>query len=54
LGGINTYDGLPEQRPFLGEAVEPLSITHIEQAKSIVTIAYLMAVGGAVGYLWLW
>jgi adenosylcobinamide-phosphate synthase len=53
LGGINVYDGLPQERPALGDEVEPLSIKHIDRAKWTMTIAYLLAVAGAGGYLWL-
>lgn len=52
LGGINVYDGLPQERPGLGDEVETLSITHIDRAKRTLTIVYLLAIGGAMGYLW--
>jgi adenosylcobinamide-phosphate synthase len=53
LGGTNVYDGLPQERPGLGDEVEIISITHIDRAKRTLTIVYLLAIGGAMGYL-LW
>ena len=51
LGGVNTYDGVAEVRPHLGDAVDRLSIFHIARAKRIITTVYLLAVIAAVGYL---
>lgn len=53
LGGTNVYDGLPQERPVLGDEVETLSIKHITRAKWTMTIAYLLAVAAVMGYLWL-
>ncbi len=53
LGGINRYDGVPHERPRLGNAGRDLSAGHIRQACTVMTVAYGMAVVAAAGYLWL-
>jgi adenosylcobinamide-phosphate synthase len=53
LGGVNVYDGLPQGRPYLGDEGHKLSIHHIVQAKWMMTIAYLLAAVGVMGFLWL-
>ena len=52
LGGLNRYDGLPSERPRLGDKREPLAVAHIAQAKRTMTIAYVFAVAGVAGLLW--
>ena len=52
LGGLNFYDGLPSERPRLGDEGETLAVKHIAQAKRTMTIAYLFAVAGVAGLLW--
>lgn len=51
LGGTNYYDGVPQERPFLGNAVEPLAVRHIDQAKQVMTAAYLLGLAAAWGIL---
>jgi len=51
LGGTNYYDGVPQERPFLGNAVEPLAVGHIDQAKQVMTAAYLLGLAAAWGIL---
>lgn len=53
LGGTNYYDGIPQTRPFLGTAIEPLAVRHITQAKYVMTVAYLFGFAAACGFLWL-
>ncbi|HJT20043.1 MAG TPA: adenosylcobinamide-phosphate synthase CbiB [Nitrospira sp.] len=52
LGGLNFYDRIPYERPRLGDAVEDLSIEHIERAKWMMTVAYLLGIIMTVGYRW--
>ncbi len=52
LGGVNYYGGRRAERPVLGDAAVPLSIRHVARAERIMTVAYLMAIAGSVGYLW--
>lgn len=52
LGGTNYYHGIPQERPFLGDAIEPLAIVHIDQAKRVMTTAYLLGLAAAWGLLW--
>jgi len=53
LGGINYYEGMPQARPFLGTAIEPLAVRHIAQAKQVMTAASLLGLAAAWGFLWL-
>ncbi|MBU4252179.1 MAG: adenosylcobinamide-phosphate synthase CbiB [Candidatus Omnitrophica bacterium] len=41
LGGTNFYDSVAVEKPFIGQAVEPLNIKHIRQS---VMIAYVSSV----------
>ncbi|MDF0644071.1 MAG: adenosylcobinamide-phosphate synthase CbiB [Nitrospira sp.] len=52
LGGTNYYHGIPQERPFLGDAIEPLATVHIDQAKRVMTTAYLLGLAAAWGLLW--
>ncbi|HKT35062.1 MAG TPA: adenosylcobinamide-phosphate synthase CbiB [Nitrospira sp.] len=52
LGGVNFYEGLRLDRPLLGDAIEPLSIQHLEKAQRVMTLAYLVAVMASVRLLW--
>jgi adenosylcobinamide-phosphate synthase len=52
LGGVNFYGGRRAERPVLGDAGIPLSVTHMERAERIMTVAYLMAIVGSVSVLW--
>ncbi len=53
LGGVNRYDGVAVERPYLGDRLEPLTSHHIVRARTIMTTAYLLAIAGAVAWLWL-
>jgi adenosylcobinamide-phosphate synthase len=52
LGGVNFYGGLRAHRPLLGDAQEPLSVRHVDRARWIMTVAYLMAIAGSMRFLW--
>lgn len=52
LGGTNYYHGIPQERPFLGDAIESLSIGHIDRAKRVMTAAYLLGLAATWGLLW--
>ena len=39
LGGRNYYDGMPFERPTIGEAVVPLSARHIRQANAMMFLS---------------
>lgn len=54
LGGVNVYDGIAIERLRLGDAYQPLVPSHIAQAQRLMTVAYLLAIAGAVAYLRLW
>lgn len=53
LGGVNRYDGVAVERPHLGDMLEPLTSHHIVRARTIMTAAYLLAIAGAVAWMWL-
>jgi adenosylcobinamide-phosphate synthase len=48
LGGENFYRGLLSHRPFLGDVEEPLSVKHVDRAKRIMTVAYVMAIAASM------
>lgn len=52
LGGVNFYQSLRAERPVLGDSVEPLSIKHVDRAKRIMTVAYIMAIAASMRLLW--
>jgi len=52
LGGVNFYQGLRAERPVLGDAIEPLSIKHVDQAKRIMSVAYVMTIAVSMRLLW--
>ena len=52
LGGINYYDGVPQERPFLGTDGRPLVPGDIATASRIIIVACLLGVLLAVGMLW--
>ncbi len=53
LGGINRYDGLPIERPCLGDPHQPLSRAHIGKALTLMLWTSLTGVLLGVGWL-LW
>ncbi|HET7909943.1 MAG TPA: adenosylcobinamide-phosphate synthase CbiB [Nitrospira sp.] len=52
LGGVNFYGGRRAERPVLGDAEKALSVLQVDRAMSIMTVAYVIAILGAVGVLW--
>ena len=53
LGGVNRYDGLPIERPCLGDPNQPLTRAHIGMALSLMLWTTLTGVLLSVGWL-LW
>jgi adenosylcobinamide-phosphate synthase len=53
LGGLNTYEGTPTDRPRLGDVHGPLVPSHIRLALRVTTTTYLLAIACAVGFSWL-
>ncbi len=54
LGGVNYYDGVPHDHARLGDGDQSLSPRHIGQARTLMTVAYGVAIAmTVVGYLWL-
>ena len=51
LGGINCYDGLPVERPCLGDPHQPLTRVHIGMALTLMLWASLTGVLLGVGWL---
>jgi adenosylcobinamide-phosphate synthase len=48
LGGMNTYNGVPSHRPYLGDPIQPKRREHIQAAVRVLawtTILYLFALG---------
>lgn len=52
LGGVNFYGGHRAERPLLGDADTALSAAQVDRAAYIMSVAYLMAIAGAVRILW--
>jgi adenosylcobinamide-phosphate synthase len=52
LGGVNVYGGRRSERPVLGDPRTAVSPRQIDQAAAIMTVAYVMAIAGAVRALW--
>ena len=53
LGGMNYYDGLPVERPCLGDPVQPLTRAHISQALALMIWTSLIGMLLGIGWL-LW
>ncbi len=51
LGGMNYYDGLPVERPCLGDPVQPLTRAHIGQALALMI--WTSFIGMLLGIGWL-
>jgi adenosylcobinamide-phosphate synthase len=51
LGGVNTYGGEPEVRPFLGDALRPLEPADIGRAVRLMYAASLLGLGLLVAVL---
>jgi adenosylcobinamide-phosphate synthase len=54
LGGVNYYDGVPVERPRLGDKQEPLEPQHIARALRLITMAYLVGMLLSIAGLTLW
>jgi adenosylcobinamide-phosphate synthase len=53
LGGMNYYDGLPVERPCLGDPVQPLTRAHIGRALELMIWTSLIGMLLGIGWL-LW
>lgn len=51
LGGINRYDGLPVERPCLGDADQPLTRDHIGRALTLMIWTSLLGLLLGIGWL---
>jgi adenosylcobinamide-phosphate synthase len=52
LGGMNTYDGVENERPYLGDPVQPLETSCIPQA---VRVMYATSAAGlSLSLMWRW
>ena len=51
LGGRNVYDGVPEDRPLLGDAGEPLARAHLHRALTLMWLASGLGILLAVSWL---
>jgi len=51
LGGRNVYAGVPEDRPLLGDAGEPLTRGHLRRARSLMWMASGLGILLAVSWL---
>jgi adenosylcobinamide-phosphate synthase len=52
LGGMNTYDGVKDVRPYLGDPLQPLESSCITEA---VRVMYATSAAGlAVCLMWRW
>ena len=52
LGGVNFYEGRRAERPVLGDPQGALSVEQVDRATYIMTVAYVLAIVGAVRILW--
>lgn len=53
LGGKNTYDGVEEMRPYLGEPIQPLQPSCIPQALRLMYATSVLALVIGLGARWL-
>jgi adenosylcobinamide-phosphate synthase len=51
LGGINWYRGVAKQKPLLGDAIYPITSTHIQQALQLTRYCFLLWLGIAIALL---
>ncbi|MEO8341540.1 MAG: adenosylcobinamide-phosphate synthase CbiB [Nitrospirota bacterium] len=51
LGGVNRYDGMPVERPCLGDSVQPLARVHIGRALTLMRWTSLTGVLLGIGWL---
>lgn len=54
LGGVSVYDGVPVERPCLGEGREALAPRHIGRALRLMTVASLIGMVLSMAALTLW
>jgi len=52
LGGLNYYDGMPHERPLIGEASRVLAVEDISLAMRIMVMACVLGVAMAGGMRW--
>ncbi len=53
LGGLNYYDGVPQERPLMGDASRGLIVGDILVATQMMVMVSVLGVVTAVGILWL-
>lgn len=53
LGGLNYYDGVPHERPLIGEASRALVVADISLAMQMMVMACVLGVAMAGGMRWL-
>ncbi|MEC4889944.1 MAG: adenosylcobinamide-phosphate synthase CbiB [Nitrospira sp.] len=53
LGGLNYYDGVPHERPFIGEAARALVVEDISLAMRMMVMACVLGLAMAGGMRWL-
>jgi adenosylcobinamide-phosphate synthase len=51
LGGTNWYHGVAKQKPLLGNAIYPITATHIQQALQLTRYCFLLWLGIAIALL---
>ena len=52
LGGRNYYDGVPQDRPLIGDDTRCLTTEHIAQARDITVVAWGLGLFFALLSLW--
>ncbi|MGB9859050.1 MAG: adenosylcobinamide-phosphate synthase CbiB [Moorellaceae bacterium] len=53
LGGLNFYQGIPEERPIIGEGERSLRAQHITRAVGLMLTALFLFAGCSGGIMWL-
>jgi adenosylcobinamide-phosphate synthase len=53
LGGRNDYEGIPHERPLMGEGLKSVAVEDTAIAMRIMALTYLLGVLMAAGCLWL-
>ncbi|MFO0773777.1 MAG: adenosylcobinamide-phosphate synthase CbiB [Nitrospiraceae bacterium] len=54
LGGVNWYDGVPHERPSLGDAVRPLDLQTLDEAMRVMAATSLIVLALAVLVMRVW
>ena len=52
LGGRSNYDGVPHERPVMGEGLRNVAVEDAAIAMRIMALTFLLGVLTAAGYLW--